>query len=364
MQIFDQHTALLQAVKHVRCPHHLKQQKIRFRGIDGYTGDFNQALIQRDAIPFDLRRLSQQHLVMFQQFCGHELRQNADIIRQTQLVQLCQPGMAARQKTAAQPRHAQLGKGAHHQQIGVIRQMRHEAVRGKRIISLVHHHQTLRGTDNLPHRLRVEAVASRVVRISQEHQRRLFSLNGGQRGRQIQRVILRQRHAHIAHPDKGCDHLVHDKRRLDRKQGSTRLVHRQRQQLDQLVRTVAQQHAHAFRQIEQVTDFFLECGGIGVGIQIDRRIGNHAGNLVAQKLRQRIRVFHRVQLDKPAAIRHMIGGKRENFGTNQRIDQRKNRRHNDKHELKQVRKITTGHSMRGLCLSFELRILYIPHNGI
>ena len=123
------------------------------------------------------------------------------------------------------------------------------ALAGKRLVGLVHHDQTTLRADGFydlfNHRV-VPQVGRGVVRIGQVGDRWLVLGNGGQHRRFVEFKVGRQIDADELQALQLRAHGVHHETWQRREDGAARHIASQRQQRNQLVRTIAQHDVEAF----------------------------------------------------------------------------------------------------------------------
>ena len=137
----------------------------------------------------------------------------------------------------------------------------------------------------------------------------------------IEHEVAAQRHTDELHADEGRDHFVHHERRLWREHHSTGARHAHENNLNQLVRTVAQQHVHAGRHGERLLQLGTQCLRRRIGIPVDGHIAQDFKPLLLERRRPGVRVFHGVELDEPARVRNVIGLERTYLRADQAGDE-------------------------------------------
>jgi hypothetical protein len=103
----------------------------------------------------------------------------------------------------------------------------------------------------------------------------------------------------------------------DREHPRTRPGQRRRDDLDQLVRPVAQDQAVTLVDAERAAQCSLHDSSAGVGIAIDRDLGERTAEFGADRLGQPVWILHRVELDQPGRRSDVIRGDRPDFGTDE-----------------------------------------------
>ncbi len=88
-----------------------------------------------------------------------------------------------------------------------------------------------------------------------------------------------------------------------------------------LVGAVAEQQGHVGRDVHGLPQGLLEHPSGGIGITIQRDIAQFIEPRRRERLRPDIGIFHRVQLDEPGGIRHVVGIQCADVRTDQRLDQ-------------------------------------------
>ena len=117
-------------------------------------------------------------------------------------------------------------------------------------------------------------LATRAARpyIGQD-QRGAMGTNRALHGRQIEAEVGRERYTCIAQPNEASHHPKHDERGFRGEQRRTRAVHRQGQNMDQLVRAVAEQQLQARGNGHDFAQARLERRDREVRIAVERRLG-------------------------------------------------------------------------------------------
>ena len=129
----------------------------------------------------------------------------------------------------------------------------------------------------------------------------------------IQRKIWVQRHAYIRYAGKCGDHFVHHERRFQTQNRRTGFGDGHGQDLDDLVRAIAEQDVHAFRYFHAGAQTRFQRRGGCVWVAIDSRIVCELAQLCAQGGGQRVRIFHRIQFHETTGIGHVIRGEGADF---------------------------------------------------
>ena len=272
-----------------------------------------QGLEERVALGPDARGLLLQRAGVREHALGHELREDADVVRRAHLVELPDPlgrGDGITEPHAGEP---QLRHGAHHHQVREFGETPHEGPAGEHVIRLVEHDEAGRGLDDPRDRVLGDQVAGRIVRVSDEGQRRTVGRNRVQEAAGIELEIAFQRHADVVHPGVQRVHLVHRERRFGREHHRAGPRERLREDRDDLVGAVADEQPGLGRDLERVAQPRLQLGRLGIRIAVDCERGDRAADLLAQRLGQAVRVLHRVELDHARRGRHMVGLEREDL---------------------------------------------------
>jgi hypothetical protein len=185
------------------------------------------------------------------------------------------------------------------------------------VIGLVQHHQPLRRAQ---HRddvlLRVEH-AGRVVRVGDEDERRLLGFHARDERVAVERVVLAQLVAQRLHPRERGIHAVHDEGRRREHHRRARARAGEGDDLDEIIRAVAEQDLHAGRHVHLLRQQLaqLAAGGVGIAVQLHAR--EVLRQLAPHRRGQRVGVLHRVELHHAVAVGDVIGLEREDLRPDQ-----------------------------------------------
>ena len=186
--------------------------------------------------------------------------------------------------------------------MGVAAHQVHAVAVGKRLVGLVHHHQTLMPSHRLDqardHRL-IPQIGGRVVRVGQVEQRGLVLVDGRQHRRLVELEVGRQWHADETHPLQACRQAVHHEAGQRRHEHRARHGTSQAQQADQLVRAVAQHQRAALGQPRMRRQCGLQVVTALGRVTVDRHPAQPIPEFALQRFGQAVWVFHRVDLDQP-----------------------------------------------------------------
>ena len=244
---------------------------------------------------------------------GDELGDHVHVVRRAHLVELRDPLRPRRRVAEADAREPKLRHGPHHHQVRKLAQPVHERAPGEHVVRLVDHHETRRRLDDARDLLFGKEVSGRVVRIGDEDQRRARIAHRRKEALEVEREIGCQGNTGVAHADEGRVQAVHDERGLGREQRRPGARQRLRDDLDDLVRPVADQEPAFARDLEDLAQARLQFGRGGIGIPVDRQRRDEPCDLLAQRFGQPIRILHRVELDHSGRGRHRIRFQREDL---------------------------------------------------
>jgi hypothetical protein len=211
------------------------------------------------------------------------------------------------------PGQSELGQGAHHHQVWEFREPRHEGLARECVVSLVDHDEPGGRRDDLGDRVLGKQVAARVVRIGNEDHRRTVFGQRPQNGLGIEREVGLEQNPDIAQTGELRVKVEHEETGPGREHHGPRARHALDDDVNDLVRTVTEQHAvfgadhHYFPQPPH------QCRRPGIGIAVDLGLSHGFGNLEPQGLGQPIWIFHRVELHHALGLRHVISAKRANL---------------------------------------------------
>ena len=190
---------------------------------------------------------------------------------------------------------------------------------GKRLVGLVHDHQTTLLThsfnDALQH-LVIPQVGSRVVGVRQVGQRRLVFCNSRQHGGLVQLKVGGQGHAVKSQPLQLGAHGIHDKTGNGRQHAGTGQIAGQGQQADEFVRAIAQHDVKALGHVGVVGQRLAQGVDATVRVTVQSQSPQTAAQFFLQRRRQTVRVFHGVELDHAGGVLHGIGVHGLHIGTN------------------------------------------------
>jgi hypothetical protein len=131
--------------------------------------------------------------------------------------------------------------------------------------------------------------------------------DGVQHGGFIKFKVGRQRHAVERQPLQLRTHRVHHETRNRREDGSARHVAGHCQQGDQLVRAIAQHDVEAFGHARIGGQRFAQVVHPGIRVAVQRESAQALAQFNLQRVRQRIGVLHRIELDHADRVLDRIG---------------------------------------------------------
>ena len=168
--------------------------------------------------------------------------EHTDVVGRAQFVHLVQQGLRRQHVAQAHTGQTKFGQGAHQQHMavgaGVAADFVQPGAAGKRLVSLIDHHQTAIGAhlgNQAVHHLRVPQIGGGVVGVGQINQRGLVLGNGSLHGGFVQCEVGRQRHTDKLQALQARAHGIHDKAGFGGQDGGTRHVTGHGQQCNQFV---------------------------------------------------------------------------------------------------------------------------------
>ena len=183
-------------------------------------------------------------------------------------------------------------------------------VTGKRLVSLVHHHQPPQGgrlgNQAADDRL-VPQIGRGVVRIGDVGDGRAVLAHRRQHGCFVEFEIDSQWHAVESKPLQLRAHGVHDEPGHRRHDAGTRQVAAHGQQRNELIRPIAQHQRMTCGQVDAAGQRLLEFVNSGARIAIDGHGAQANAELGLQRRRQHERVLHGVEFDHARAVLDGIG---------------------------------------------------------
>ena len=207
--------------------------------------------------------------------------------------------------------------------LGVNLHLLDPAVAGKGLVGLVHDHQTAdiaHGVDDGLHLVFGPQRGGGVVGVGDIGHRRLVLGNCGPHGGHVQVKVLGQLHSHKVQPLQLRGQWVHHKARHGRDHLRAAvfggLCRGQRQQRDDFVRAIAQQHSAAFGCPGVVAEHLLEHLEALAGIAVDFQRPQTLAQCLLQRQRQAEGVLHGVHLQQALRGLYVIGGHGAHIGAN------------------------------------------------
>ncbi|MCY1537150.1 hypothetical protein D9M68_726360 [compost metagenome] len=181
---------------------------------------------------------------------------------------------------------------------------------GKRLVRLVHDHQTseTRGLgDQAADGVGAPEVGGGIVGVGDVGDGGLMFAHRGQHGGFVEFKVGRERHADELQALQLRAHGVHHEPRQRGQNSRTRQVAGQGQQRDKFVRAIAQHQAAARRQVHVAGQGGLEIVDARAGVAVHGHGAQSGAERNLQIGRQRERVLHRVELDHAGGVLHGVG---------------------------------------------------------